>query len=362
MNRGPCHVRLTERRGRASALYVALVALVCVLSMIAVTMVAIDIRSGAASGANTAGTQDTDAAKARPSAWAPAASAGIAFVRGGDIWTVAADGREPRRLTSGSTVDRNPAWSPDRETIAFIRQPDGPEGCFADHKVFLVAAAGGAVRQLEYEDALGRTAIHVLDSLAFSPDGRQLAFADMYAVTLDEPEYSRVVIVDLEAGTSEVVLRRKNGFGALDAYWTLSWSPDGETMLVAQAGMDVEGCEARILDLASKRLRKLCVADAVRADWSPDGELVVVSSATQARSRIVLARANGTLVGTLARGGYWEAPAAAPPVLDACFSADGKWIAYTVESPKSGKPALWVVGPDGAARHRLTAGETAAWR
>ncbi len=43
----------------------------------------------------------------------------IAFVRGGDIWVMAADGSGQRRLTHDRPVETNPVWSPDGTKIAF---------------------------------------------------------------------------------------------------------------------------------------------------------------------------------------------------------------------------------------------------
>lgn len=37
-----------------------------------------------------------------------------------NIWTVSADGGEPRQLTSGPRSDTSPRWSPDGETLAFL--------------------------------------------------------------------------------------------------------------------------------------------------------------------------------------------------------------------------------------------------
>ena len=35
------------------------------------------------------------------------------------LWTVAADGGAPERLTKGATIDYQPAWSPDGKWIAY---------------------------------------------------------------------------------------------------------------------------------------------------------------------------------------------------------------------------------------------------
>jgi Tol biopolymer transport system component len=47
----------------------------------------------------------------------------IAFVRGGDIWVMNADGSGQRRLTHDRPVETNPVWSPDGTKIAFQLGP-----------------------------------------------------------------------------------------------------------------------------------------------------------------------------------------------------------------------------------------------
>src|SRR6266571_5705880 len=43
----------------------------------------------------------------------------IAFVRGGDVWVMNADGTAQKQLTHDPAVETNPAWSPDGHKIAF---------------------------------------------------------------------------------------------------------------------------------------------------------------------------------------------------------------------------------------------------
>jgi TolB protein len=51
-------------------------------------------------------------------AWSPDGTR-IAFVRGGDVWVMRADGSEQRRLTTGLLADA-PTWSPDGRHLAFV--------------------------------------------------------------------------------------------------------------------------------------------------------------------------------------------------------------------------------------------------
>ena len=51
--------------------------------------------------------------------WSPDSKT-ILFMRDGQVWLIAADGGEPRALTSHATFPLNPSWSPDGSAIYFI--------------------------------------------------------------------------------------------------------------------------------------------------------------------------------------------------------------------------------------------------
>jgi hypothetical protein len=57
----------------------------------------------------------------------------------------------------------------------------------------------------------------------------------------------------------------------------------------------------------------------------------------------------------------WSPDAQAPPIARACFSPTGEKIIYTVIS-RNGAASLWVMNADGSGKHRLIAGDWAAWR
>ena len=273
----------------------------------------------------------------------------LAFVRGDNIWTIAADGTDPEQLTRGSAQDVLPTWAPDGKTIAFVRSTEVGETA----AICSVPAASGKVRTL-LRDAVPGADYSYVGGLAFAPDGKQLAFSDTYGSTSNNTQYSQVTSIDLASGETTVLLERSNGFGrTIDASWGLSWSPDGATLLISQAGLDAEGGQTWFFRLADQSLRKLRIADASDAAWSPDGTSILVSTFTQSRSRILLARPDGTVIRTLARGGGWDG---APSVTEARFSADGAWIAYT----KNGS-GVWLMKADGSGKHGLTSGSLPVW-
>ncbi len=89
----------------------------------------------------------------------------IAFVRGGDVWSMRADGTGQHKLTSGAEVDSRPQFSPDGHYIVFERR-NAAEGSLRDlYRVDL----GGSARPL----VSGAYDEH---EASFSPDGRAIVF------------------------------------------------------------------------------------------------------------------------------------------------------------------------------------------
>ena len=73
----------------------------------------------------------------------------VAFVYAGDIWTVAADGGDARRLTSHPGLELFPRISPDGRWIAFSAEYSG------SRQVWVMPAAGGTPRQLTWYNDVG---------------------------------------------------------------------------------------------------------------------------------------------------------------------------------------------------------------
>ena len=70
----------------------------------------------------------------------------VAFVSGGDIWTVPLQGGEARLLLSHAANDSRPLFSPDGKRLAFLSNRDGAAN------VYVLELASGAVRRLTYSD------------------------------------------------------------------------------------------------------------------------------------------------------------------------------------------------------------------
>jgi len=87
------------------------------------------------------------------------------------LWLLSAFGGEPRRLTSCGEKDGEPRWSPDGRSIAFVakRAGAGTEKGDEEPQVYVIAPDGGEARRLT-DIATGALAIK------WFPDSRRLAF------------------------------------------------------------------------------------------------------------------------------------------------------------------------------------------
>ena len=99
-------------------------------------------------------------------------SNGVGFVydKPPNLWVVTVADGSARRLTSGSSADEHPAWSPDGATICFVsnRHPDSDLTWRTD--LYLVASEGGSVRRVT-----GGRGDRLFGNPAWSPDGAWIA-------------------------------------------------------------------------------------------------------------------------------------------------------------------------------------------
>lgn len=88
----------------------------------------------------------------------------VAFEYGGDLWVVARNGGQARRLTSTPGVETEPQFSPDGSQIAFTGTVAG------NTDVYVIPTAGGDPRRLTYHPGLDCVR-------GWTPDGQRVVFA-----------------------------------------------------------------------------------------------------------------------------------------------------------------------------------------
>jgi TolB protein len=164
-----------------------------------------------------------------------------------DLYTVAEDGSDLRRLTVHPADDLDPAFSPDGTRLAFASRRDG------HWNLYLLDLTSGELTPLTDHP-------HYDGAPAWSPDGAQIAFESFRAGDLD------VWTVDLDAA-APVNLTPDSPFGDAGP----AWSPDGRT--IAFTSWRYGDPDIFLLDLETQTLSQFTDSpDAEeRPAFSPDG-------------------------------------------------------------------------------------------
>jgi TolB protein len=176
-----------------------------------------------------------------------------------NIFTLCEDGTGLLQLTTMTSSNNRPAWSPDGSRLVFESLRTG------DFDIWTMAADGSDLRNLtatEPDPDMGRP--HD-EHGAWSPGGEWVAFTssrtgegDIYVVRADGSE-----------------LRRLTTDPFAELYPT--WSPDGTRIAFERIGID--GGDLLILDVATGAVTILTDFPGHEEDpqWSPDGTLILFS-------------------------------------------------------------------------------------
>ena len=133
------------------------------------------------------------------------------------LYKVNADGSGLTRLTSGNRHDRFPVWSPDGKLIAF----------HSNCTLKTIAPDGSSEKTIVAAGTAEGTGI-CPNTVAWSPDSKQLAFVSWYDPFPENEKY--ILYVVNSDGTNLRKLRKFEG-GAIP-----TWSPDGKQIGVEDMG------------------------------------------------------------------------------------------------------------------------------
>ena len=212
-------------------------------------------------------------------AWSPDGSR-ILFTSDHDggygLYTMRPDGTGVRQLTESGTENFSPDWSPDGTRILFTSDRDG------DDELFMVDADGSNERQLTDNDT---------DDIGpdWSPDGTRAVFTAHTSAVLTTAADAvyQASIIHLNRGEGPPSVEPLTG-PYTDA-WDLAWSPDGERILFI--GDSGEGrFDLHVVEADGSRMRRLTksIADEQAAIWSPDGTQILFTSEHERQDDIYL--------------------------------------------------------------------------
>jgi dipeptidyl aminopeptidase/acylaminoacyl peptidase len=185
------------------------------------------------------------------------------------------ESRKTEALTTGTTDEVAPAWSPDGKTLAFVSKRGGDPDRHWNWDVYVIEARAGAearaVSSFTGPDGAPETGV----GPRFSPDGRSLAYLRPLEASFDQAFYGvPALAVAAVAGGEARLLTRDLDRNAL----AVEWSPDGRQLYFALeddrsvqlARVPVQGGPIERLTERGRVVKELAVGD--------DGRLAVVAS------------------------------------------------------------------------------------
>ena len=177
-----------------------------------------------------------------------------------DIYVSPFPSLQPLQLTSDAGDERSPVWSPDGQTLAFIRRTRDECG------LFTMPALGGPARQL------ASCTPGSLTELSWSPDGQWIALSDK--ATPDAP-YT-LHLIDVATGEKTALDYSMEGAtGDFDP----RFSPDG-TALLFQRSLGEGQADLFLLNLQDSHLERITSDETGLGGytWISDGKAIIFSS------------------------------------------------------------------------------------
>ncbi len=247
------------------------------------------------------------------------------------IYFVSVANLEEREFTSPSAeyfADTDPAFSPDGQTLAFVRWAEQ----LVVGDIYLQPVAGGPATRLTSDDKQ-------ISGLTWTADGRSIVYSadraglfTLWSVPVSGGEPEPLAGVGQDAYNPTV-----SPHGKLLAY-TQRFEKDSVWRAKGPRSTVPGGSPVELI--SSPRLQ-------AEEQFSPDGKKIAFSSDRSGSSEIWVCNSNGSSpVQLTSFGGTWTGTPH--------WSPDGRWIAF--DSRPGGKAGVFVVGAEGGEPRRVTEG------